>query len=69
MLTLLCLYLPPRHVLKEDVKWTGPQLSRGCWRLSLKKLVRGVIKERNKAWDKAKRFLPACSPQAFPLQT
>ncbi len=56
MLTLLCLYLPPHHVLKEDVKWTEPQLGRG-WRLSLKKLVRGVIKERNKAWDKAKRFL------------
>jgi len=52
MLTLICAYLPARHVWKEQIKWMD-------WRLSLKKLLRGVLKEKNKAWDKAKRFVKA----------
>src|SRR5262249_55376750 len=53
ILTLICLYLPEKHIWKEArPDWRLDFLR---WGLSLKKLLRGVMKERNKTWDKAKK--------------
>lgn len=53
-LTLPCLYLPDEHIWKEArPEWKNSFLR---WGLSLKKLVRGVMKERGKTWDKAKKL-------------
>ena len=54
ILTLICLYLPQDNIwMEKKPEWKAEFVRYG---LSLKKLVRGVQKERSKCWDKAKKL-------------